>query len=75
MSDLPDLQAVESSNLSHVGYTPEKQQMVVRFKNGGTYRYQGVPPHVHKAFMEAESKGKHFAAHISGNYTHEKLPS
>lgn len=73
MADTADLKEVQSSNLSHVGYSPDSREMVVRFKSGGTYKYSGVPPEAHSAFMAADSKGGHFAKNISGKYKHEKI--
>lgn len=76
MSDtknIPDLNAVESSNISHIGYEPSAQNLFVRFKSGGLYKYHDVPPVAHDAFMEAESKGKHFSKNFAGKFKHEKI--
>lgn len=45
----------------------------VRFKGGSHYRYKAVPAEAHAALIGAESVGKHFHAHVRGQYEHEKI--
>lgn len=40
---------------------------------GPLYRYEGVSPADHEAFLAAESKGTHFATAIKGKFKHAKV--
>jgi len=59
MTDI-QMQAVESSNLSAVGYDPAGKTLRVAFKNGGVYDYSEVPVDVFTALGSAESIGGAF---------------
>lgn len=62
-------QTVDSSNINSVGFEAGPPAVLeIEFKGGGVYQYTSsdnkiVESH-HKALMLAESKGKHFTAHI-----------
>jgi hypothetical protein len=64
----PALTAVTSSNLAGYGYVPASSQLVIQFKSGKLYRYDGVPNDVVKAFESAGSKGKFFGANIRNQF-------
>jgi hypothetical protein len=70
---MAELTAVKSGAISHVGYDPATETLTVRFTNGGTYSYPGVPEHVHASLMAAESIGKHFYANVRPHYAGTKL--
>lgn len=64
-----EMKLVESSNLHSVGYDPESNTLMVKFKaDGPIFDYADVPAAEHEALMNARSKGKHFAVHIKGVY-------
>jgi hypothetical protein len=65
--------AVVSSNIESVGHDPESRILEVAFKNGGVYQYFEVAPEAHKAFVSAESLGRHFREHIRGKYRFAKV--
>lgn len=67
------MQPVKSSNIDSVGYDPATQELHVLFTGGSRYRYSGVPPDAHEAFMGSASKGGHFAANIRGKFAHVKV--
>lgn len=49
---------VESSNISEVGYDPERAELQVRFKSSPrVYVYQGVSQEVFARLMASPSKG------------------
>ncbi|MFD7897030.1 KTSC domain-containing protein [Streptomyces sp. NPDC059568] len=56
--------SVVSSSLASVGYETRSRTLEVQFKNGGIYRYAGVPEAVHSGLMSAPSKGRYFDAFI-----------
>jgi hypothetical protein len=57
-----------SSHLVSAGYDAESQALEVRFRNGITYRYVGVPIAVYENLMHAASPGAYHAAAIKGCY-------
>jgi hypothetical protein len=60
-----------SSNVSDV--KREGGDLVVTFKNGGRYRYHGVPDEVYVEYQKAESKGTFVARELRGRYRTVKL--
>ena len=62
-----------SSSIKSLEYNFEKARLVVEFKAGAKYMYAAVPEDVAKELFLAESKGKHFAAHIKDKFVTEKI--
>jgi hypothetical protein len=65
--------AVESSNLTSIGYDARLKILEVEFHSGGVYRYREVPKEVFAAFMAADSKGRYFTAHVRNEYRFERM--
>ncbi len=63
--------AVDSSNLSSVGY--ENGTLYISFHSGGLYAYSGVPEYVYFELLNAPSKGKYFHANIKNSYPYDKI--
>jgi hypothetical protein len=63
----------ESSSIAAFAYSSQEMLLFVRFKNGRSYRYSGVPPAVFSAFTRADSKGAFFNAQIQGNYPYSAI--
>lgn len=55
-----DMKAVESSNITAIGYDEEDKRLRVTFKSGATYDYLNVEPGTHAALIEADSVGSAF---------------
>jgi hypothetical protein len=68
-----DRKEVESSVIASVGYDKERRDMMVEFKSGELYLYQGVPPIVYDKFLEAESKGSFFNSNIKSIFMSSKM--
>ena len=66
---------VESSNIASVGYDEQTKVLHIQFKSGATHAYSDVSPEKHKALMAAESKGKHFIAHIRNSHKSNRVES
>lgn len=65
---------VKSSQISEIGYDPEKQICEIQFTGKGTvYQYFDVPPEVHKALAEAESVGRYFNQNFRGKFKFKKI--
>lgn len=60
------LTPVQSNQVKAVGYDAPTQTLAVTFTRGPwtIYQYPNVSPDLHQQFMEAESKGTFFGAHI-----------
>lgn len=61
---MSDLTPVTSSNIDSVGYNQKKSVLVVKFKSGKLYAYEGVPLAIYNAFITAGSKGGYFGKAI-----------
>lgn len=74
------MQPVDSSQIVAIGHDPETNTLAIRFfsgwgekkRVGSLYHYQNFTADDFAAFMAAESKGKHFGAHIKPSA--EKYP-
>lgn len=72
---------VDSSNIRSVGYDESTLTWECEFhprppdknRSGPVYRYYGVPPQVHQAFMQAPSKGDYHGRNIKGVYPYERV--
>lgn len=64
---------VQSEAISDIDYDEERAKLFVRFIDGDQYVYVGVPGEVHRSFVDADSKGRFFAAEIRDQYPYNKL--
>jgi hypothetical protein len=65
---------LESRILAAAAYDLEKQILYLRFrKTGDVYRYFEFPAADYQAFLDAESRGRFFLAHIRDHYRYERL--
>lgn len=64
---------VTSSNIAKLGYDVADMILVIEFKSGGTYHYKGVSIDQFRAFITAESVGKHYHSDIRGKFDAEKI--
>jgi len=67
------METPDSTPIRAIRYDEERQRLLVRFVDGDEYAYVGVPGEVHRSFVDADSKGRFFAAEISGRYPYNKL--
>jgi hypothetical protein len=59
---------VDSSAIRSIGYDHQALSLRVEFHSGKVYVYEAVPEAVFQKLKHAESKGKHFIAHIRESY-------
>jgi hypothetical protein len=64
---------VDSEAISDIGYDEGRAKLFVRFHDGDSYVYVGVPGEVHRSFMDSESKGQFFACEIRDRFPFNKL--
>lgn len=69
----PALTPIKSSMASYAHYDPSKQALHVKFSNGTTFRYEGVPHNIGETVMGAASFGSSFNRHVAGKYPGVKL--
>ena len=67
------LNEIESANITRSEYDTESKEMIVEFKNGTRYIYNGVPRNVYTKFRMSESQGKFFTSEISKKFKYAKL--
>lgn len=64
---------VTSDLISHIGYRPESEQLLVIFKarqndpRGSAYIYEGVPEHLAQELLDADSHGSFLLKNIVGD--------
>lgn len=64
---------VTSSQITYIGYVEEVEHLYVTFKNGQTYRYEGVSKEEFLELKESDSVGSYFAENIKSSYPYTKL--
>lgn len=71
--DIPTLIPVESSNLASIGYDPITASLFVKFRNGSTYAYSGVPSSIYESLLVADSKGSYLNEQVKNQYPYVKV--
>lgn len=66
-------QPLDSKMFLSAAYDPERQILYMRFRSGDVYRYLEFPDDQYQAFLNAESKGRHFLSHIRDCFRYERL--
>jgi hypothetical protein len=63
-------QNVESTVVRAAGYT---YVLEIEFQSGRVYQYFDVPPETYADFLESDSKGRYFNAHIRGKFPYREI--
>lgn len=66
-----DWSPVSSSNVSAAAYDTDKQELMVRFRNGSVYAYKGANQALYDEFLSAASPGA-FVRHTLSAYDYER---
>ena len=53
-------------------YDPDKGELHVKFKSGGTYIYEAVPPDVAEDMYHVSSAGRFVQENLKGQYQHRR---
>jgi KTSC domain len=65
---------LESKMFTSVWYDADKQVLYLRFrKTSNVYRYFEFPVTEYQAFLNAESRGRFFLAHIRDRFRFERM--
>jgi hypothetical protein len=69
-----EMQSVDSTCFSEVGYDPDGEILYVRFLDSGSlYSYQPVSQDEYDDFMQADSLGSYYNDYIKGQYECHRL--
>jgi hypothetical protein len=66
------MKPVTSSNIAAIGH--DGKAMIVQFKNGGMYMYDGVPADTFNEAMVAESIGRFLSQRIKPVFAAKRIP-
>lgn len=66
-----EMTPVVSSQINSIGYSEVYRTLYVKFSKGSIYRYFDVEKDVYQEFVNSESPGKYFHAHIRKEYSYE----
>lgn len=61
-----EMVSVRSSNVESVGWDEDGQELLVKFKNGGTYAYSGQSEATMQDILTSPSPGSYVARHLRG---------
>ena len=64
---------VESKMFTAVAYDADKQTLYLRFQSGEVYRYFEFEAAQFQTFLNAESRGRFFLAHIRDRCRYERM--
>ena len=65
---------LDSKMLTAVAYEADQQILYLRFRTGGdVYRYFDVTATEYQDFLDAESRGRFFLAHIRDHFRYERM--
>jgi len=71
----PKMDMVDSTTVQKLGYNADKDHLWIEFRNGGVYRYKGVPEGLFNKLKDSESQGSFIARNIKGRYSVEYMGS
>ncbi|WP_407716438.1 KTSC domain-containing protein [Micavibrio aeruginosavorus] len=60
--------SVSSSAISAIGYNQQTRRLKIKFKQGDTYDFCGVPQNIFDEFLRASSKGRYYDMYIRDKY-------
>jgi KTSC domain len=66
-------QAVDSSSIASIGYSPGSETLEIEFKNQTIYEYYNVPQVIYDQLMEALSVGSYFSANIRNAFANSRV--
>jgi hypothetical protein len=64
---------LESNLLAAAAYAAPRRILYLRFHSGEVYRYFLFPPDQYQEFLDADSRGRYFLAHIRNHFPYERL--
>jgi hypothetical protein len=69
-----DWQPLESKLLAAAAHVASRRLLYLRFLSGEVYRYFTFPAERYQEFLDAESQGRYFLAHIRNQFPYQRLP-
>ena len=68
-----DWRPLESKLLAAAAYIAPCRLLYLRFHSGDVYRYFTFPAEQYQEFVDAESHGRYFLAHIRNQFPYQRL--
>lgn len=68
-----EMVAVESKNMSYVGYSEEKAFMVIDFIRGPVYVFDNVPKETYETLLSTETKDDYFNENIKNSFKNKRI--
>lgn len=69
-----EMQGVDSTCFSEIGYDADQELLLVRFRDSGSlYSYEPISQEEYDSFIGANSLGKYYNSYIKGNYECHRL--
>lgn len=63
-----EMQPVDSRAIQAIGYDFASRRLRIRFEQGDSYDYCGVPQELYERFMNTYSKGRFYNDHIRDRF-------
>lgn len=73
MSEHIKFKETETSAIESVNYDENEVEMIIKFRDGRSYKYYNVPPMIFKNFINSSVKSKFFNNIIRGYYEYKRL--
>jgi hypothetical protein len=64
---------IESKLLAAAAYAAPRRILYMRFRSGEVYRYFLFPADQYREFLDTDSRGRSFLAHIRNHFPYERL--
>ncbi|MFK7796468.1 MAG: KTSC domain-containing protein [Aureispira sp.] len=64
--------SIISTSIASLGYDPNQSTLEIEFLEGAVYQYHNIPTAVYLSFVNANSCGRYFNAHIKPHYKYNK---
>jgi KTSC domain len=64
---------LESKLLAAAAYAAPRRILYLRFQSGEVYRYFLFPADQYQEFLDTDSRGRYFLAHIRNQFPYERL--
>jgi hypothetical protein len=63
----------DSTTIDNTTFIAEKNQLIVSFLNGRSYKYENVDEDTYMDMVYSDSVGRYFNQNIKGNYSYSEI--
>lgn len=68
-----DMQNVDSTSISAIGYDEDSETLQIEFKHGSSYQYFDVPAQLYDGLIQASSIGQFLNSQVKGHYRYSRI--